>query len=88
MFYSGLGDLIEFMLKVTERSYNHYNECIIEGMCNILQNHDSIYRTLSHEIAKAEAFIVKNCPPTVMEKFILTAALDKNCTDGDLALLL
>ena len=63
MFYSGLGDLIEFMLKVTERSYN---ECIIEGMCNILQNHDSIYRTLSHEIAKAEAFIAKNCSPTVI----------------------
>ena len=58
--YCGLADLIEFMIKVIIRSYN---ECIIEGMCNILQNHDSTYRPLSHETAKAEAFIAKNCPP-------------------------
>ena len=54
--YSGLEDLLEFMLKVIVRSYN---ECIIEGMCNVLQNHDNIYRPLSHETAKAEAFIAK-----------------------------
>ena len=63
------------MLKVIIRSYN---ECIIEGMCNILQNHDNTYRPLSHETAKAEAFIAKNCPPTVMAKSLLTAALDKH----------
>ena len=73
--YSGLQDLLDFMLKVIVRSYN---ECVIEGMCNVLQNHDSVYRPLSHETAKAECFIAKNCPPAVMAKSLLTAALDKH----------